>query len=200
MATTSSSVVIAMTPPATPSSNTLLLQTILNHALWSTLHVAARYLQVYATPLVFESQTILSSTKGFAFVVLLLIGVVRSRIDVRSCSCGDMNTTNNTHCAVVNKSQREEEEGATSNSKDGRIKGDVNGIIIATTPSSSSQTEQSTDRSGEDTDLGGVVLAQQRRKVVMYTVLFASVSSCRASLNVASAKFTYPYNISEWND
>lgn len=35
------------------------------------------------------------------------------------------------------------------------------------------------------------------QRKIFYTLLFAFVTTCRASLNVASAKFTCPYNISE---
>ena len=42
-------------------------------------------------------------------------------------------------------------------------------------------------------------LQQQRRKKVIYTLLFAFVSTSRASSNIASSKYTYPYNISEYN-
>lgn len=48
------------------STNALLLLTIFNHASWSTLHIASRYLQVYAKPITFDGQGVLSSTKGFA--------------------------------------------------------------------------------------------------------------------------------------
>ena len=40
-----------MTQPQQQSTNALLFLTIFNHASWSTLHVASRFLQVYAAPI-----------------------------------------------------------------------------------------------------------------------------------------------------
>ena len=59
------------------TTNALLLLTIFNHASWSTLHVAARYLLVYST-ITFDSQTLLSSAKGSAAIFLYLIGIINS--------------------------------------------------------------------------------------------------------------------------
>ena len=63
------------------SPNALLLLTIFNHASWSTLHIAARYLQVYAKPITFDGLGVLSSAKGSAAVFLFLIGTINSCID-----------------------------------------------------------------------------------------------------------------------
>ena len=60
----------------TTTTNKVLLLTIFNHASWSTLHVAARYLQLYAEPITFDSQTLLSSCKGSAAIFLYLIGII----------------------------------------------------------------------------------------------------------------------------
>ena len=61
---------------------------VFNHLSWSTLHVASRYLQVYAEPIAFDGQGLLSSTKGFSALFLFSIGVVNSRWVDRRRSIG----------------------------------------------------------------------------------------------------------------
>ena len=59
----------------------LLLRTIANHATWSSLHVAARYLQVHAEPLHFDAMVVLSSTKGFAAFFRFCVGAASNWVD-----------------------------------------------------------------------------------------------------------------------
>ena len=134
------------------TTNALLLLTIANHAAWSTLHVSARYLQVYAEPATFDGQGVLSSTKGFAALFLFAWGAITARIE------------------------------GTSN-------------------------EQKNDGSDELSDTSDAPMHREqqlsleqytlRRQQVMYTLAFAFVATTRASSNIASAAYTYPYNISE---
>ncbi|EJK72953.1 hypothetical protein THAOC_05462 [Thalassiosira oceanica] len=60
------------------TTTVLLLKTIANHAAWSSLHVAARYLQVHAEPRHFDGMVVVSSTKGFAAIFRFSIGAVSS--------------------------------------------------------------------------------------------------------------------------
>jgi hypothetical protein len=60
------------TTTSSPRTWTWVYYAIANHLLWSTLAVASRYLQVYATPQTFQGMAILSVTKASSFVLLFL--------------------------------------------------------------------------------------------------------------------------------
>mmetsp|Transcript_13673 Transcript_13673/g.28761 ORF Transcript_13673/g.28761 Transcript_13673/m.28761 type:complete len:428 (+) Transcript_13673:226-1509(+) len=137
----------------TATTNSLLIQTVFNHACWSSMHVAARYLQVYAQPMKFDGQGVLASAKGSAAIFLFLVGLVSSWVD--------------RHCYLT-KNDKESTETINVSKK-----------------------EAMSGMDWEDKDPAN----KSTRKKIFYTLLFAFVSTSRASLNVASAKFTYPYNI-----
>ncbi len=118
-------------------------------------YFAARYLQVYAQPMKFDGQGVLSSAKGFAAIFLFLVGVVSSWVDKHCCSTKIKASTES-----INMTKKETRGGIES----------------------------------EENDTANKFTRQK----IFYTLLFAFVSTSRASLNVASAKFTYPYNISEF--
>ena len=195
------------------NTNTLLLQTIFNHASWSTLHVAARYLQVYAHPLVFDGQGVLSSAKGFAALFLFLLGIISSWVD-RTCCCrsGDSSlpaafaggSESVTACDANKKDENKNNGVQTRSAGDyGSLSADKQ--LQQEIPSSkelntsvSNPTENEVD--AQNDELQSTEKSMQFRRKVFYTLLFAFVSTCRASLNIASAKYTYPYNISECND
>ena len=234
-----------MTGPQSPSNpkqstKTLLFQTILNHASWSTLHVAARWLQVYAQPIKFDGQGVLSSAKGFAALFLFLLPLASSWSDkCYAKECGkkiadseglkpspsllSLNSSVGTSIVSApcsNDSHRPDDiagsaqliacvsEGEESAMNEKEISGlsQQQKSPIAM-PISSSSTVPSlapaSITSSDQTNLPGEEIRERReaailhQRKVMYTLLFAFVSTCRASLNIASAKFTYPYNISE---
>ena len=124
----------------------LLLKTIANHATWSSLHVAARYLQVNAEPRHFDGMVLVSSTKGFAAIFRFAMGRVSSWVDSRRSGFERLASV----------------EGEPSSSED------------------------TTRQVGHPTALG-------RR--LRFMALFAFVSTTRACTNIASAGYTYPFNI-----
>ena len=163
-----------MTTNASPSkTNTLLLQAVITHALWSTLHVSARYLQVYAEP-TFDAQCVLASTKGFAALVLCLLEFLRARCclhkQYRCCSRDKIDSISSTES-------------------------EANDSVDASCASKPSLVEDAFDAKKD----AAITSRRMQRKRIIFISLFALLSTCRASMNVASAKFTHPYNISELN-
>lgn len=227
-----------MTRPQQQSTNALLFLTIFNHASWSTLHVASRFLQVYAKPIPFDGQGVLSSAKGSAALFLFVFGALNSwkesyrnnymSIAVQadkdvaetpgspevgvastlpsvnaalsasaSCLC---NSTNNS-----NSNLNEMDDASDEQIKDA----DLTTIQEkqSLTSYSSLQTSQPREGSDENTDQNDAAASEglnnstspSSRTKVMYTLLFAFVATSRASSNIASSKFTYPYNISKFH-
>ena len=196
-------------------TNKLLLLTIFNHASWSTLHVAARYLQVYAKP-TFDSQTLLSSCKGSAAIFLYLIGIINSWCsdDINSNLVSDDNTVGGsstaggTTCLVDNYDENDDDpnssdDGSRDNTDESIISNNDN---LQSTyqqqqssllPASSSSPQQNHDRN-HSSEAEQMNDSELRRQKIKYTLLFAIVSTTRASSNIASSKYTYPYNISKF--
>ncbi|EJK53750.1 hypothetical protein THAOC_26742 [Thalassiosira oceanica] len=129
------------------TTTVLLLKTIANHSAWSSLHVAARYLQVHAEPRHFDGMVVVSSTKGFAAIFRFGIGAVSG---------------------FWAHSKRAGFERLAS------VDGERSSI--------------------EDTAQIGHPTTRGRRRL-RFMVLFAFVSTTRASTNIASAGYTYPFNI-----
>jgi len=207
-------------PEPKQTTNTLLLLTIFNHASWSTLHIASRYLQVYAKPITFDGQGVLSSAKGFAALFLFFIGIINSWIE-SSCRVGStvrnggvnhntgssltslpyVNATLSASASYLCDSNHNASNCAESNDEDdtseqcdsyGASLQQQQQQSLMPIPSQSSQQastpKQTYDNQNEET-------ASLRRKTIVYTLLFAFVSTSRASTNIASSKYTYPYNI-----
>ena len=185
----------------TETTNTLLLLTIINHASWSTLHVAARYLQVYAQPITFDSPTLLSSTKGFAALFLFIFGIASSWVDENYYNAGNkysklqsVNDTLNIRASCL----VDDNDKSKSNNKNERAESATQYDTLTSKEQIAAMSNQSTTHAiqDEDTEIEDGILLQRKR--VMYALLFAVVSTTRASSNIASAKFTYTYNISEY--
>ena len=181
----------------TDTTNALLLLTIINHASWSTLHVAARYLQVYAQPITFDSPTLLSSTKGFAALFLFIFGIASSWVDENYYSAGNKysrlqsvnDTLNASASCLVDGNDK-----SKSNNKNERAEYDT--LIPKEQIAAMSNHSTTHAIQDEDTEIEDGILLQRKR--LLYALLFAVVSTTRASSNIASAKFTHPYNISEY--
>ena len=190
-------------------TNKLLLLTIFNHASWSTLHVAARYLQVYAKPITFDSQTLLSSCKGSAAIFLYLIGIINSGCadDINSdLSSADTvrGTAGGTACLV----DGDDDEDDDPDSSDGSNDTDESVILKNDNMQSTYQQQSSllsvtSSQQNHDRNLNSeaeqMIDSELQRQKIKYTLLFAFVSTTRASSNIASSKYTYPYNISEFH-
>ena len=186
----------------TETTNTLLLLTIINHASWSTLHVAARYLQVYAQPITFDSPTLLSSTKGFAALFLFIFGIASSWVDENYNSAGNkysrlqsVNDTLNTRASCL---VDDNDKSKSNKKKNERAESATQYDTLTSKEQIAAMSNHSTTHAiqDEDTEIEDGILLQRKR--VMYALLFAVVSTTRASSNIASAKFTYTYNISEY--
>ncbi|KAL7529307.1 hypothetical protein ACHAXR_002889 [Thalassiosira sp. AJA248-18] len=195
------------------STNALLLLTIFNHASWSTLHIASRYLQVYAKPITFDGQGVLSSAKGFAALFLFLVGVinswiesVRSRVVVGSGgqTIGDGNYIESSALTSslpsVNASLSASasylcDSSHSSSSEFGDNDSTSNQCDTNGTPLQQKQSSIAGSSQREEEELGIDTSTSLRRKRAAYTLLFAFVSTSRASSNIASSKYTYPYNI-----
>ena len=185
----------------TETTNTLLLLTIINHASWSTLHVAARYLQVYAQPITFDSPTLLSSTKGFAAFFLFIFGIASSWADENYYSAGNKYSRFQSVNDTLNASASclvDDNDKSKSNNKNERAESATQYDTLTSKEQIAAMSNQSTTHAiqDEDTEIEDGILLQRKR--LMYALLFAVVSTTRASSNIASAKFTYPYNISEY--
>lgn len=193
-----------MTAPATPSeanrkTNALLLLMVFNQASWSTLHVASRYLQVYAQPVKFDGLGLLASAKGSAAVFLFIGGTVQDLwLHRRShgvvCSGDDDDARSSElpplHPAANNDSSEAGTSTLECNSSDA-----APGDTAARAPNRSQQ-PQTTAHAPTPVNDGMDEMVLQRTKLA-YMLLFALVSTTRASTNIASSKYTYPYNISE---
>ena len=137
---------------------------------------------MYAKPITFESQTLLSSTKGFAAIFLFIIGIINSWI---IGNCVDDTSSN---------------VGCTDNNNDGNVPQSKN--LNSAPPKQSTsvtslfdkQCDANQENNGDCEDVERRVL---QRKRIIYTLLFAFVSTSRASSNIASANYTYSYNISK---
>lgn len=179
------------------ATKTLVLLTVFIHTVWSTLHVASRYLQVYAKPIPFDGQGVLSTTKGFSAVLLFVIGVVSSWIE----SCSAVGSTVKDEAEAENNSDSTSLTGNTSLTESQREDSctALDAGIRLHEESEISQQQQS----AEVTPGGEIATSQEtdassrRRKVVCYTILVGIVAVCRSSSNIAAAKWTYPYNSSE---
>lgn len=186
-------------------TNKLLLLTIFNHASWSTLHVAARYLQVYAEP-TFDSQTLLSSCKGSAAIFLYLIGIINSWCsddDTIPSNLSSMNTSLSTSTACLVDDKDEDDpllsDGSIRDTDESIISNNDNKLQSTYQQSSSLlpvKSEQNHDRNQTSEPLD--IDSELWRQKIKYTLLFAFVSTTRASSNIASSKY-YPYNISEFH-
>lgn len=187
-------------------TNKLLLLTIFNHASWSTLHVAARYLQVYAKPMTFDSQTLLSSCKGSAAIFLYLIGIINSWCFDSNSSLSSVNTPLRASTACLVHGDDDDDP----DSSDGSMRFDIDESIISNkdnlqstyqqSPSllSVTSSQQNHDRN-RNSEVEQMIDSKLQRQKIKYTLLFAIVSTTRASTNIASSKYTYPYNISEFH-
>ena len=137
---------------------------------------------MYAKPITFESQTLLSSTKGFAAIFLFIIGIINSWI-IGNC----VDDTSNVGC--------------TDNNNDDDNVPQSNNLHLAPPKQSTTVTSllyKQCDANQENND--GCEDVERRvlqRKRIIYTLLFAFVSTSRASSNIASANYTYSYNISK---
>ena len=141
------------------TTRTHLLQTVINHICWSTLHVAARYLQVYAQPMVFNGQSVLASTKGFAAIVVFTTG------SLESC-CTSVSDDNDKDAKASPMTQHTTTTEVLINANENR-----------------------------DTNKDVITQANQWKQRILYATLFATVATTRALSNIASAKYTYPYNL-----
>ena len=193
------------------TTNALLLLTIFNHASWSILHVAARYLLVYST-ITFDSQTLLSSAKGSAAIFLYLIGIINSWCaggdDTIHSSLSSVTTALDTSNACVVDGNYDDEADDPDLNDGQSIQYDIdesavtlnNDKLKSTYQQSSSllpvKSDQNHDRN-QYSEANQVIESELRRQKIKYTLLFAIVSTTRASSNIASSKYTYPYNISK---
>jgi len=141
------------------TTHTHLLQTVINHICWSTLHVAARYLQVYAQPMVFNGQSVLASTKGFAAIVVFTTG------SLKLC-CTSVSDDNDKDAIASPMTQHTTATEVLINANENR-----------------------------DTNKDVMTRANQWKQQIIYATLFATVATTRALSNIASAKYTYPYNL-----
>ena len=137
---------------------------------------------MYAKPITFESQTLLSSTKGFAAIFLFIIGIINSWI---IGNCVDDTSSN---------------VGCTDNNNDGNVpqSKNLNSAPPKQSTSVTSLFDKQCDANQENNgDCENVERRVLQRKRIIYTLLFAFVSTSRASSNIASANYTYSYNISK---
>lgn len=148
------------------TTRTHLLLTVINHVCWSTLHVAARYLQVYAQPMVFNGQSVLASTKGFAAVVVFTMG------SIKSCCCLEQQKQ-----LIIDDYDKEPMTQHT------------------TTKVESTNANENSDADNDITTTTSILRAGQWKQQIIYATLFATVATTRALSNIASAKYTYPYNL-----
>jgi len=187
-------------------TNKLLLLTLFNHASWSTLHVAARYLQVYAEPAKFDSQTLLSSAKGSAAIFLYLIGIINSwcvKNDTINSSLSSTNTSLGVGATYLVDGGHDGDPDSSDGSNDTDESIISNNDNLQSTYQQSSllsvtSSQQNHDRN-HSSEAKHMIESELRRQKIKYTLLFAIVSTTRASSNIASSKYTYPYNISEFH-
>ena len=198
---------------------------VFNHLSWSTLHVASHYLQVYAEPIAFDGQGLLSSTKGFSAVFLFSIGVVNSRWVDRRRSIGSPPVVGDNDAA-----RNYDDTGVGGSASPPPVPS--SSMIAASSETAASCVgdfeEDATSTHGDDPVIRprqqqhqdesvSFVTSQtlspkanenccammdgdepsRRKEVMFYTILFAFVSTTRACSNIASSGYTYPHNIGE---
>lgn len=206
------------------------------------MHVASRYLQVYAEPITFDGQGLLSSAKGFAAFFLFSTGIINLWIEngntcekyeadaenstiesvhknygaaadslLSSLPSVDTTLTAGTPCLRDSNHnisvETDEKKYTTSEIYDtvAPSKQQQSAVFSCsaqcTRPSKTldeiSFSKQKNGCQNNVQKVGIDASRLQRRKKVIYTLLFAFVSTTRASSNIASSKYTYPYNISE---
>jgi hypothetical protein len=148
---------------------------IANHMLWSTLAVSGRYLQVYASPVVFHGMAVLAVSKALSGVLLFANGCwIHSR-----CS----NTCR--HPPHRGRDATREAAATTTTTE----------ASVSDGPNDSSNHSGSGSRHRRPSGGGG---GAKLRTKVFYAVLFGSVATFRACFNMASTKFTLSYNISTY--
>ena len=188
---------------------------VFNHLSWSTLHVAARYLQVYAEPIAFNGQGLLSSTKGFAAAFLFSVGVVNSWVDrcriglpdgdnaARNYGTGGGSASTPVPSSIAVSSETVSYVGDTN--RNASVESESVEDATSTHGDDPVRPQQQQDESiSFESQTDGYCAMDgdepsQRKKVMFYTILFAFVSTTRASSNIASSRYTYPHNIGEFS-
>ena len=157
-----------------------LLLTVINHTCWSTLHVAARYLQVYAQPIVFNGQSVLASTKGFAAVVVFTMG------SFKSCCCSEQSQQQ--YC----KTREDNDKDETKSLSPVMMKPQTSAKEVSIIANENNNADN--DITIATTSILPRAVAQWKQRI-LYATIFATVATTRALSNIASAKYTYPYNL-----
>lgn len=198
------------------SRHNFILLASINHILWSFQSVTCRYLQVYARPLIFDGQGILTTTKAASAIILFVFGpwfCPQEGPGGGEGRRGEKNEKkdNGEHESVCYNSIVDEEDKTREDSSnndtnaetrilnneerfplrdDGNDVADVcNRSRFGNVTTTTTITKQSKNR--EPSPLF--------RTKILYAAFFGVVATCRASLNIASSKFTLSYNITTIN-
>jgi drug/metabolite transporter (DMT)-like permease len=134
--------------------------------------VAARYLQVYATPIVFNGQSVLASTKGFAAVVVFTMG------SFKSLCCSEQQQQQ--YCKTIEENNKDETKSLSP-------------VMIK--PQTSAKEVSINENENVNNDITTITTTSILPQRILYATIFATVATTRALSNIASAKYTYPYNL-----
>jgi drug/metabolite transporter (DMT)-like permease len=127
---------------------------------------------VYAQPIVFNGQSVLASTKGFAAVVVFTMG------SFKSC-CSEQSQQR--CCKTIEENDKDETKS----------------LQPMTPHTTTTITKEVSINANENNHVNNDIttITTTWKQQILYATIFATVATTRALSNIASAKYTYPYNL-----